>query len=231
MRFSQKMRETHIKFEDKGNEKMKKMLLLGDSINLHYGPYLNDYLKDDFLIRSKPGRHEALRRIDFPVGGNGGDSSMVLSYLKELENEGKLDIDLFVFNCGLHDIKRAMPLENYQVKPEDYEKNLIEIFELAKKYQIETVFITTTPVDDERHNKVPPAGIKRYNEDVSAYNEIAVRIAKAYNALVIDLNTFTERLSGEKYIDHVHYIEEVRKLQASFVAGGLLTNFTKGKYN
>ena len=101
--------------------------------------------------------------------------------------------------------------------------------ELAKKYQIETVFITTTPVDDEKHNKVPPAGIKRYNEDVIIYNDIAVRLAKTYNALVIDLNTFTERLKGEKYIDHVHYIEDVRKQQASFVAGGLLTNFTKGK--
>ncbi len=203
---------------------MKEMLLLGDSINLHYGHYLNEQLKDYFIIRSKPGRHEALRRIDFPVGGNGGDSSMVLDYLMELEKNGKLNVDVFVFNCGLHDIKRAIPEEKYQVTPEDYEKNLDKIFELMQKKGICTVFITTTPVDDERHNSVPPAGIKRYNADVIRYNEIATNVCRRYDAQIIDLYTFTQRLNEEKYVDHVHYNENTRKLQAAYIVGAILTN-------
>lgn len=202
---------------------MKEMLLLGDSINLHYGPYLNEHLKDDFIIHSKPGRHEALRRIDYPVGGNGGDSSMVLEYLRERAQSGGLDLDMLVFNCGLHDIKRAVPEENYQVTPENYEKNLNEIFKLAQEHRLSTVFITTTPVDDERHNSVPPAGIKRYNSDVLQYNSIGVAVAKKYGATVVDLYTFTQRLDEEKYVDHVHYNENTRKLQAAYIAGAILT--------
>ena len=72
---------------------MKEMLLLGDSINLHYGPYLNRQFNKHFIIHSKPGRHEALRRIDYPVGGNGGDSHMVLEYLKERSENGELNFD------------------------------------------------------------------------------------------------------------------------------------------
>ena len=206
---------------------MKKMLLLGDSINLHYGPYLNEFIKDDFVILSKPGRHEALRRIDYPVGGNGGDSSMVLEYLLQKENENAVDFEILVFNCGLHDIKRAIPEENYQVDIETYEKNLNDIYEFANKHQVRVIFITTTPVDDERHNSEPPAGIKRYDADVEKYNSVAVGVAEKYGAEVIDLNTFTKRISGEKYIDHVHFVDDVRKQQASFIAGGLMTIFSE----
>lgn len=202
---------------------MKEMLLLGDSINLHYGPYLNEQIRDYFIIHSKPGRNEALRRIDYPVGGNGGDSSMVLDYLRERAQSGELDLDMLVFNCGLHDIKRAVPEENYQVTPGDYEKNLNEIFKLAQKHKLKTVFITTTPVDDKRHNSVPPAGIKRYNADVIRYNEIATQVCKKYGAVIIDLYTFTQRLNEEKYVDHVHYNEDTRKLQAAYIAGAILT--------
>lgn len=200
---------------------MKEMLLLGDSINLHYGPYLNKQFNKHFIIHSKPGRHEALRRIDYPVGGNGGDSSMVLEYLKERSEKGELNLDLFVFNCGLHDIKRPVDGENYQVPPEKYEKNLDEILKLSKKHNLKTIFITTTPVDDERHNKVPPAGIKRYNADVILYNEIATKVCEKHDVAIIDLYTFTQGIDEEKYIDHVHFNDNIRKLQSAYIAGAV----------
>ena len=43
-----------------------------------------------------------------------------------------------------------------------------------------------------------------------------------YMVRIIDLYEFTEKLDGGKYIEHVHYNEEVRKLQATFIAGSLL---------
>lgn len=202
---------------------MKKMLLLGDSINLHYGSHLEGYLDDDFAISSKPGKEVALKQIDNAVGGNGGDSSMVLSYIKELEEKNALNFDVFVFNCGLHDIKRVIPEENYQISIDEYEKNLEEIYRIMNKQGIDCVFITTTPVLERAHNvQIIPAGVKRYNSDVCAYNEVAVRLAKKYNASVIDLYKFTSRIKGEVYLDYAHFNFEIRKLQAAFIAGGLL---------
>ena len=157
-------------------------------------------------------------------------------YIKSVDHKMKkgnifeiciLDFEILVFNCGLHDIKRAIPEENYQIDIASYEKNLNDIYKLANKHQVRVIFITTTPVDDERHNCEPPAGIKRYDADVEKYNKIAVSVARKFSANVIDLNTFTKRISGEKYIDHVHFIDDVRKKQAAFIAGSLSTIFSE----
>ncbi|MBO5007588.1 MAG: SGNH/GDSL hydrolase family protein [Clostridia bacterium] len=201
---------------------MKKMLLLGDSINLHYGPNLKGYLADEYDIQSRPGEKEALQDIDKPVGGNGGDSSRVLDYIKELEKKDLLDFDLLVFNCGLHDIKRVVPEENYQVTVDKYEENINSVYKIMQSHGIKCVFITTTPVLEKAHNvEIIPAGVKRYNSDVCLYNEVAVKTAKKYDSPVIDLYNFVENLTGEKYLDYAHFNYEVRKLQAAFIAGAI----------
>lgn len=43
------------------------------------------------------------------------------------------------------------------------------------------------------------------------------------NVPVLDLYQFTLNLGEESYIDHVHYNEKVRALQAAFIAGSLVT--------
>ncbi len=71
---------------------MKKMILLGDSISLHYGPFLAEYLKGEYRIYSKPGVDQALKDIDNAVCGNGGDSFKVLEYIKERDSRNDLEI-------------------------------------------------------------------------------------------------------------------------------------------
>lgn len=201
---------------------MKKMLLVGDSINLHYGPYLKELIKDEYEISSKPGRNTALKRIDEAVGGNGGDSSMVLEYIKELEANGTLNHDVFLFNCGLHDIKRAVPEEKHQVPLSEYEKNLEEILNIMHSKGIKSIFITTTPVIERLHNvEIIPAGIKRYNADVCAYNAAAIRIAKKHKMPVIDLYSLAKTFTEDAYFDYAHFNPDTRKLQAAYIAGGL----------
>lgn len=110
----------------------KKLLLVGDSISVHYGPYLADYLRGCFTFYTKEGREEALADLDRPVGGNGGDSGMVLDYLKQRRERDGLPIDILVFNCGLHDIKRKLPQESYQASLDQYRHNLTEILDMME---------------------------------------------------------------------------------------------------
>ena len=208
---------------------MRRILLIGDSISLHYGPYLSNYLSNTAELHTKEGRQLAFSDLDHPVGGNGGDSSMVLEYLREREAREDLDFDLFVFNCGLHDIKRLGD-GDCQISEEAYRNNLEQIVEIMKKRKLKTVFITSTPVEDARHNARKQLGFTRYNKDMCRYNQIAMDVMHANNIPVSDLGSFTVGLAKEFdnfYIDHVHFDKEVRKLQAAFIAGGVNT-YMKG---
>lgn len=197
---------------------MKKILLIGDSISLYYSPYLATYLSGKAELHNKEGQREAFRDLDRPTGGNGGDSSMVLDYIKEREKQGTLDYDLFAFNCGLHDIKRIND-GDCVISEAEYEKNLRKIIDIMKKQSVKTVFISTTAVPDEVHNARKQLGFTRYDRDVKRYNEIALSVMKECDIPVIELGDFTRKLTGELFIDHVHYCEEVRKIQAAYLMG------------
>ena len=61
----------------------QKIFVIGDSVSIHYGPYLREMIKDKFDYDRKRGIEEALTDSDKPIGGNAGDSRMVLEYLIE----------------------------------------------------------------------------------------------------------------------------------------------------
>lgn len=201
---------------------MKKVFLLGDSVCLHYTPYLEGYLKNKLEIVCKSGRDEALKQINCAVGACGGDSSNVLQFVREKAEKGDLDFDAFVFNCGLHDIERKVTDENIQVTPKEYESNLNEIFKIMKAHSKKCIFITTTPVYEKAHNEQLPNGIKRYNDDVIKYNEIAKSATALCSVPVIDLYSFITKVTDGLYADYAHFNFPTRRLQASFIAGELL---------
>ena len=199
---------------------MKKILLIGDSISLYYSPYLATYLDGKAELHNKEGRREAFADLDKPTGGNGGDSLRVLTYLKERFENGNMEYDLFAFNCGLHDIKR-LDDGDCVISKEDYRKNLLEIVGMVKKAGIKTVFISTTHLEDERHNARKQLGFTRYNKDVEEYNTVAFEVMAENDIPVIELGDFTKKLMGEIFIDHVHFSDEVRKIQAGYLVGKL----------
>jgi hypothetical protein len=59
-----------------------KIYVLGDSISMQYGPSLEAYLEGVISYSRKEGEEEALLNLDNPRGANGGDSGMVLTFLK-----------------------------------------------------------------------------------------------------------------------------------------------------
>jgi len=61
----------------------------------------------------------------------------------------------------------------------------------------------------------------RYSKDVVTYDNAAKEIMKTHNIPCIDLCNFTKNLGQGVYFDHVHFKEEIRKLQGAFIAGYL----------
>ena len=75
-----------------------KIYIIGDSISIHYGPYLQTYLDGVMEYSRKEGEEEALLNLDNPQGANGGDSAMVLSFLESKIDSGGIDADLLHIN-------------------------------------------------------------------------------------------------------------------------------------
>ena len=200
---------------------MKSVFILGDSICIYYSPYLISLLESDFKCLTKKGRVEAMVDLDVPVKANAGSTNMILNYFKLEQKHGDFDYDYHLFNSGLHDIVYAYDKETdtlataCKVSKEKYAENLNAIIDKMQENNIKPIFVTTTPVEDERHNSIRK--FKRYGADVIAYNAIAVEVMKERGVPVIDLFSFTESLEGERFRDHVHYLDEVAEKQAGFI--------------
>jgi lysophospholipase L1-like esterase len=197
-----------------------KIYVVGDSISIQYGPYLRQYLSGMMEYARKEGDAEALLNLDNPQGANGGDSAMVLAFLKALARSGSLKADLLLVNCGLHDIKRNPATGQAQVGIADYEANLRALVVVAREMRTELVWIRTTPCDEKVHNR-PGLNFQRFSADCAAYNAVADRVMNEAGVPSIDLHTFTCNLGSDLYCDHVHFHDAIREKQGAFIAGWL----------
>ncbi len=199
---------------------LPRVYVIGDSISIHYGPFLERYGRGKFVYARKQGEEEALLNLDRPQGANGGDSAMVLTFLKGLLASAKPAPDLLLVNCGLHDIKTNPQSGQRQVPLDAYTRNLRALAALCRRHQAEWAWIRSTPVADAVHNK-PGMEFFRYARDLEAYNAAADAVMAAEGVPAIDLYTFTRNLGDDLFCDHVHFHEPVREKQAAFLAGWL----------
>lgn len=199
---------------------LPRVYFIGDSISLHYGPYLERYLRGKFLYSRKEGEQEALLNLDRPQGANGGDSSMVLAFLRALPASGRPAADLFLINCGLHDIKTNPRTRQRQIPLGMYRRNLRAIAALCRARSVAWAWIRSTPVVDAVHNK-PGMEFFRYARDLDAYNAAADGVMADEGVAVIDLCAFTRNLGADLFCDHAHFREPIRERQAAFLAGWL----------
>jgi len=195
-----------------------KIYIIGDSISIHYGPYLQRYLQGIAEYSRKEGEEEALLNLDNPQGANGGDSSMVLAFLQSKVRQGTLAADLVLVNCGLHDIKTDPQTGARQVPLERYAQNLREIVKIVAGTGRTLVWIRTTPCDENVHN-IRSRSFHRFAADCAAYNAAADRIMTEAGVPAIDLYAVTVSLGPDLYCDHIHFAEPVREKQAAFIAG------------
>ena len=191
--------------------------VVGDSISIHYGPYLQTMLAGVMTYSRKTAPDGTL---DDSGAANGGDSLMVLDYLQTLRPDRRFGY--LLINCGLHDIKRDVTTHAVQVPLDRYEANLRKILAQARRLAARTIWVRTTSVIDERHNRLNTT-FQRFEIDVEAYNAAADRIMLEHGITTIDLFTFTRNLGPDVYVDHVHFTDEVRAQQAAFIAGSILS--------
>jgi len=200
---------------------------VGDSISVQYGEYLGGMLGEKFQVMRRSGDREAQENLNIPKGSNSGDSNRVLEYLKARTGIGDFRPDLLIFNCGLHDVKRMTSDGGAQVPIAAYRANLEELATQLKLYGIPAAWIRTTHSNDLIHNKNPALGFFRFSADVEAYNHVADEVMKVADIPVIDLAGFTKGLGTDEelFCDHVHFQENVRRLQAAFLAGWIQSYF------
>lgn len=206
---------------------MKSVFVIGDSISIQYGPYLEQALNGVCSYDRKEGVSAALVDLNIPTGANGGDSSMVLPYVKDKYSDPTFRPDILLLNCGLHDIKISN--DKQQVSLEDYRTNLQAILDCVGDNS-NLVWVRSTPVVDEIHNAdknsaSKGAVFKRYAKDLEAYNSAADEIMEGAGKMCIDLYGFTKTLGPDAYCDHVHFHEAVRKQQGEYIAKVLIEAF------
>jgi lysophospholipase L1-like esterase len=189
--------------------------IVGDSISIHYGLYLQAMLTG---VMSYSRKTALDGNMDDSGATNAGDSSLVLDYVRTLQPERSFD--LLLINCGLHDIKRDVTTHMLQVPLDRYEANLREILLQTQRLAARMIWVRTTPVIDEWHNRLNTT-FQRFEADIETYNAAADRIMREHGITTIDLFTFTCNLGPAVYIDHVHFTDEVRAQQAAFIAGHL----------
>lgn len=198
-----------------------RIFVLGDSISIQYGPYLERLLAGHVVYARKDGTEAALANLDVPQGANGGDSGMCLRYLSQRCAEADFRPDMLLLNCGLHDIKRSDPFERCQLDPDTYRNNLLAIRSMVREAKIPLCWLRTTPVVDTIHN-TRSKSFHRHANDNTSYAAIADAVmADAEHR--IDLHAATLAMGGDEiFRDHVHFVDPVRQAQAAFIAGHLL---------
>lgn len=193
--------------------------LVGDSISVAYHEALERECRGDYRYSRKGGIELARADLDRPQGANGGDSAAVLEHLREVLRNPDCP-DTLLVNCGLHDIKVDPATGARQVSLEDYRKNLTEIVDLVHRSGKRLVWITTTPLEEVRHNG-HSLGFHRFESDLARYNAAALEIMMAQGVPIIDLHQFTEGLEGPLFRDHVHFVPDVSIRQARFIRASL----------
>lgn len=172
---------------------MPKLLLIGDSISIHYTPGVTQGLAGVLDVT----HHE----------GNAQDSRHLRENLDAyLDAAGP--VDLIHFNVGLHDVKLPRDGSGHQVPFDAYRENLAAVVERLGRTDAKLMWATTTPVIFERHAAVKD--FDRRCEDVLAYNAVAGEIVAAVGIPVDDLFAAVERAGVERCLgdDGVHMSRE-----------------------
>jgi len=202
---------------------MQSLYIIGDSISVHYAPFLAQYTKDIFHCVHRQGDAEALNNLDIPMGANAGDSGKVLEFVRAKRARGGIDADLLLFNCGLHDIRTDPATGQKKTPLKDYAANLQAILDEIAAMKPRPVWIRTTPCDSTIHN-TRVKEFHRFGADVITYNSAADTVMEQRGISVIDLHRLTTNLDAglSLYFDHVHFPVHIREKQAAFIAGCLM---------
>ncbi|MFP4027713.1 MAG: SGNH/GDSL hydrolase family protein [Candidatus Brocadiia bacterium] len=184
---------------------LKKAVLVGDSIRMAYQPLVASELEGQINIL---GPEE-----------NGGDSRRVLNNIREWVV--KKDPDVAHVNCGLHDLRIVD--NDYQVPLEEYVHNVHGIIDiLTEDFAGIFIWATTTPVIDQRHQRVK--SFERHQQDVIRYNQAALKVVESHGVRVNDLYNVVQASGRSPLLseDGVHMNDRGNTILAEAVSQAVL---------
>ena len=191
-------------------EKLPKVLIIGDSISIGYMKPLVQLMKNQASVKHNPGnaRHTGIgvEKIDDWLGDT--------------------DWDVIHFNWGLHDLCYRNPKSKTQgsrdkvngkldVTIEEYEANLEKLVTRLKKTDASLIWASTTVV--------PSGEAGRIEGDDLRYNKIAERVMKKHGIPINDLNKKSREFDESMFSGpgNVHFKPEGSEQLAKQVAGQL----------
>ena len=180
--------------------KVKNVLIIGDSISIGYTPFIKKALAPDVNVEHNRGNGGSTLR--------GIDSVEVWS--------GSRQWDVIAFNFGLHDMVHKDSLGKYNVNGkvavtlDEYRKNLKFIVSKLRETTATLIFINTT--------EVPEKADGRRVIDPSLYNQVAEQVMKENGIKVVDLYTpsLTIHPNNSKP-GNVHYTDKGYEMLADYV--------------
>ena len=181
---------------------MKRVILIGDSIRMAYAATVQQELADVAEVLS--------------YDANGGTSRNVLLNLQEWVLSKQAD--LVHVNCGLHDIKKPLDTDVFEVPIEEYENNVRSILQQIKDTGAKVIWATITPVNGQWHHAVK--GFDRWEADVDTYNAAALTVARELDIPVNDLFAVVTQAGANEMLtsDGVHFKPEGSELLGKAVA-------------
>ena len=171
---------------------MKKIVLIGDSDRFGY----------DVMVRQA---YDGIAKVYFPRD-NSCFAAYALRWLHEWKNQMGCgdDVDLVHWNVGLWDcliLYRDGPLTPIDVY-EQYMERLCRRIALLFP-QAKCIFATSAPMVEELFED--PDFAVRYNKDIEAYNEAAIRAVTKYGHEINDLYGFLADKPKEWHSDMAHF--------------------------
>jgi len=201
-----------------GNEPLPRVLLLGDSISMAYGPVVEERLAGRaFVMRARQPDGEKAENCEGTTHG--------LQHVERWLAQDGGGWDVIHFNFGLHDLKRVHPgtgrnsndpADPRQAEPAAYEAQLEAIVQRLETSGATLLFATTTPVPD---------GVRPFRDpaDVARYNEAALRVMRAHGIAIDDLHALVEpRLATLQNPHDVHFNAAGSAVLGEAVAGAVL---------
>ena len=183
------------------DEKVKNVLIIGDSISIGYTPFVEKALAPGVAIAHNP--------------GNGGSTVRGLDSIETWTNKRQWDVILF--NFGLHDMVYKDKDNKYDVQNgkvsvnlEEYKKNLELIVSKLRETTAKLIFINTTVV--------PENAAGRKVGDPEIYNAAALEVMKRNGIEVVDLFTASLTIHPQNSPPgNVHYTPEGYEQLASII--------------
>jgi lysophospholipase L1-like esterase len=199
-----------------------KLFVLGDSISIHYGAFLEKMVASQFEYSRKTGTEPQLKDSKLWGEPNGKHSNDGHDYINLMTADPNWRPDVMLLNAGIHDLTTMDPVTKVKQVPLDvYIQNLTAVLDAMARRKVHVFWVNTTPVN-EAYCHEQKIEVKHYNADVEAYNAAAAELMARKDVPVIDLHSFTSSLGGpEVFTDMCHFTEPVARLQAAHIAGRL----------